>query len=311
MRGDIEHALSEYRVSLDELSREATIKPVRLRVEMARQMLVRSRDAGQAQHEAMLAKHDVEVILGEIEEEAGHVDAACTRYLAALEAARNAGDPARLAKACEMLGILEARRLNVNSAKGYLMEAGEHYLSYGNLVCATGMTNSNIAFAHMMAGQHEQAVAPLQTAIAFYEGMQQPYHLALNQANLAEVMMNLNEIEQAERLAQRALAHEEAVVRPLCLYVLGEARRRQQKFEDAERFCKDAIDSASVNSDAWSAAYAWRVVGDVYRDWNKPADAVSAYTHARNLFAQFGMQEDASDLDTRISNLNADAGAAT
>jgi tetratricopeptide (TPR) repeat protein len=311
MQGDVERAVQSYRAGVRELEHALPAEPVTLRVEMARQMLTRMRDVAQSRQEALLAKHDVELLLGEIDEEAGNVDAAHSKYMTALEAARVSNDPVRLAKACEMLGILESRRQNVVAAQRYLAEAGEHYQAYGNIVCAAGMTKSNIAFAYMMAGQHDKAVVPLREAISFYEGMNQPYHLALNLANLSEVMIHLNDAEQAEQLAWRALSYEEAVVRPLCLYVLGEARRRQRQFQEAERMCKDAIDSADTNSDPWSAAYAWRVLGDVYRDWARPAEAQGAYTHARDLFEQFGLQEDAARMNAHMSTLSTAAGAST
>ncbi|BCX05497.1 MAG: hypothetical protein KatS3mg053_3435 [Candidatus Roseilinea sp.] len=295
MRGDVDAALANYRAGLDALPDRH--KPILLRVEMGRQTLFRARDAAAAKAQAILARHDVEVLLGDIEREAGHLDAAAVHYLAALDVAHDSEDPVRLAKINEVLGILEARRLNVDAAQRYLAEAGAHYSAYGNAVCAVGMTNSNKAFAYLMAGRYADAIAPAQQAIAFFEALQLPYDLSINQANLAEAYANLGDAEQAEAHARRALAHEEAAVHAQCLYVLGHARRLQGRFEEAERLCKDAIANAEATGDQWARAYAQRTLGEVYRDWGKREAARAAFERAHEAFVHLGLHADAARVE--------------
>ena len=292
MRGDIEQSLREYRASLDMHDALNAAKPIRLRVEMARQMHVRARDIATAQREAMHAKLDAELLLGQIEEDAGQLEQARARYLDALTLARASNDAVRLAKTCELLGILEARCLNVDTALTFLTEAGGHYQSYGNTVCAVGMTKSNIAFTYLMARRYRDAVTPLQEAIVFFESVQQPYYLALGQANLAEAFVNLGDADQAEPLAWLALAHEETSIRPNCLYVLAHVRRLQHRYSDAIVFAQDAITEAETIQDPWAGAYALRALADIYRDWAMPDEALRAHARARSAFEQLGLDPD-------------------
>jgi tetratricopeptide (TPR) repeat protein len=301
MQGDIDAALAEYRASLDDASRLSAARPISLRTEMARKQLVRARDAAAARREALLAKHDVEVLLGEIEDEGGDLNEARGHFLTALELARVSGDPARLAKANEVLGILEARRLNTDAAVRFLTEASQHYAAYGDVIYATTMRTSNIAFAYLMAGRHLEAIAPAEEAVTFFREMALPYELSLNEANLAEAHAHLGNVVQAEAHVWRAMAQEEAVVRPQCLYVLAHVRRLQGRLAEAERLARDAIDAAAENSDPWSTAYAQRVLAEAQRDAG--ADAREAFTRAHDAFMQLGLQPDADAMAAAIASL--------
>jgi tetratricopeptide (TPR) repeat protein len=279
-RGDIEAALKEYRASLETVTNLTASKRVALRKEVARQSLIRARDIGGARHEVLLAQHDVELLLADIEDESGRLDKALEHLRHALVLAQRSNDPVRLAKSYEGLGILEARCLNPDIAQQHLKEAARYFAQFGDIISAEGMTSSNSAFAFLMAQRFAEAIAPAQKAIRFFEEMKQPYELALNEANLAEAHANLNQAEPAEQFVLRALAHEEPAVQAQCLYVLGHVRRLQRRFDEAEQLCKDAIKTAVANSDPWSEAYAWRTLGDVYREWGQVPAAREAFETA-------------------------------
>ncbi|MCL5999481.1 MAG: tetratricopeptide repeat protein [Chloroflexi bacterium] len=106
---------------------------------------------------------------------------------------------------------------------------------------------------------------------------------------LSEAHVNLGNVQSAEALAWRALAHEETSVRPYCLYVLGHVRRLQGRYDEAEHFCKDALASADAIGDLWAAGPAWHVLGEIYRDWGRPNDARAAFDEALHLYEQLGM----------------------
>lgn len=302
-RGDIDAALAEYRASLDDLAQASPAKPIALRAEMARQGLVRARDVAMARREAVLAKHDVEILLGEIEDEGGNVEQALRHFHAALELAQASGDPVRLAKANEALGVLEARRANAEAAERYLSEAGRHYAAYGHVVNAMGMTSSNIAFAYLMARRYREAIAPAERAVVFFREAGLPYELSLNEANLAEAYANLGDADQAEAHAWRAMAQEETVVRPQCLYVLAVARRLQGRYEEAERLARDAMAAAEENADPWSAAFALRALAEAQRDAGKREEARHSFVQARDAFTQLGLRDDAAGIDAEIARL--------
>jgi tetratricopeptide (TPR) repeat protein len=303
MRGDVDAALSEYRASLDSLDALSAAKPIMLRVELAQQTYWRARDTAAARHEALLAQQDVEILLGDIEADAGHSDAALAHYHVAMQLARQTGDPVRLAKVNEALGILEARRLDVEAARRHLEEASRYYNAYGNLICAVGVTQTNMAYAYLLARRYREAIAPAEAAVAFFRDVNQPYWLSLNEANLAEAHANLGDARQAEEWAWRALSREEAAVRPYGLYVLGHARRLQRRYEEAERFCQDALGSANANGDLWAAGPAWRVLGEVYRDWGRPGDARAAFDEALRLYAQLDSPQEVAWLNDQVRQL--------
>ncbi len=302
-RGDIQTALNEYRASLDTQERLQGLQPVTVRVRMARHNLIRLREGDAARHEALLARHHVEIVLGEIEEEAGRLGAAHTHFQTALEAAREVNEPVSLAKANEAMGRLEARRLHVDSAQHYLEEAGRHYNSFGNVICAVGVTQTNIAYANLLARRYAEAVAPAQAAIAFFQDLKQPYWLSLNEANLAEAYAHLGRLEESESLCWSALAHEEAVVRPYCLYVLGNVRRQQRQWRAAEQFCQEALASAEANRDPLALGPAWCVLGEVYVGGQRVADARAAFEAARQVYEQAGVLEEVAWVQARLDAL--------
>lgn len=300
-RGDVDGALAAFRAGLDDVSRLSAAKPIALRTEISYKLLLRVRDVAAARHEAALAKQDVEVLLGNIEDEAGNLDQALEHFGTALVLAQQSGDPVRLAKAHESLGIVEARRLNTDVAAQHFVEAGRYFRAFGDVVNAASVSMSNLAFAYLAARRYGEAVEPARQAVAFFQDMGMPYELSLNEANLAEAYVNLGEAEHAELHAMHALAQEETVVRPQCLYVLGHTRRLQCRYAEAERFCNEALNTAGENQDPWNRAYALRVLAEVYRDWGKLQEARTTFTRARDAFTQLGLRDDADRMNEQIA----------
>jgi len=114
----------------------------------------------------------------------------------------------------------------------------------------------------------------------------------------------MGRLQEAEALAWRALAHEEASARPYALYVLAHIRREHKRFAEAEQLCKESLDGARAGGDLWNIAYAWRVLGEVYRDWDRADEARQAFESAYAAFAQLGLQADADELREQISMLD-------
>ncbi len=252
MRGDVDGALAEYRAGLESLDAADAPQPVNLRVELAEHLLHRSRDPLAAKNQTLRAKHDVELMLGRIASDLGNLEGALDHLRAAAAASVESGDHVRQAKASEVMGLLEIRRLNIDAAVRHLEDASRHFEAYGNVVCAVGVTKTNISYAYLLARRFREAVQPAAEAVAFFEPMRQPYWLALNEANLAEAHACLGELDQAELYVVRAQRHEEPAVQPYCLYVLGHIRRVQCRFEEAERQCQHAVASAEDARDRWA-----------------------------------------------------------
>jgi tetratricopeptide (TPR) repeat protein len=303
-RGDIDAAITAYRGALDNLDGGPSARPVSLRTDIAGAYLVRARDATKARREAQLARIDVEVLLANIEDEAGDLVKADAHLRTALEMAQGDGDSRRLARIHELLGILAARRADADTAERHLIEASQQYEAHGDLIRAVGMSSSNIAFAYLMARRYADAIAPAQRAVEFYQAMAQPYELALNEANMAEAYANLGDAVNAEAHVQRALAQEEAVVRSQCLYVLGHVSRMQRRFADAECLCREALACAEEHGDPWAKAYALRTLAETHRDAGDEPRALEVFEASRAVFQALGHRLEAEHVSQQLRALS-------
>lgn len=288
--GEIDRALAEYRHSLESIRALRTGQEVRLQINTGRRALIYLHDLAQARNEVAQARFDLEVLEGEIEDNAGNYGAAQAHYTAALALAGPAVDDHRLAKLHEGYGILAARYGQLASAVEHLERAGRHHAATGNLVCSLGVTHTNLSYAYLLARRYADAVPPAQTALAFFSELDHPYWLALNEANLAEAYFYLGDPDQAEAYAQVGLRREEIVVRPYCLYVLGHIRRAQGRFQEAERFCRDAISAGEEMQDPWALGPAWRALAETFYAAGQVADAQHALAEALRIYGQLGVE---------------------
>ncbi|RIK33189.1 MAG: hypothetical protein DCC55_35440 [Chloroflexi bacterium] len=265
---------------------------IRLHTAVGRRALVYLRDHSQARSEVALARFDLEVLQGEIEDAAGNYAAAHAHYTAALALAGPDADHHKLAKLHEVLGILEARHAHLSAAVEHLEAAGRHYAATGNLVCSVGVTNTNLSYAYLLVRRYAEAAPPAQTALAFFSELNHPYWLALNEANLAEAYFYLGALDQAEGYAQQGLRREEAAARPYCLYVMGLIRRAQGRFREAERFGEEAIAAGEELQDPWALGPAWRALGESYHAAGREEDAQRALAEALRIYRQLGVESE-------------------
>jgi tetratricopeptide (TPR) repeat protein len=238
------------------------------------------------------ARFELEVLQGEIENVVGNYAAAHAHFTNALAIASPLNDEYRLAKSHEALGILEARYAHLGVAVEHIQAAGRHYQATGNLVCAVGVTNTNLSYAYLVKRRYADAVPPAQTALAFFTELNHPYWLALNEANLAEAYFYLGQLEKSEEMAMMGLGREEVVVRAYCLYTLAHVRRVQRCYPEAERLCREAIEMAEKQQDPWALAPGWRALGETYRDAGNLAEAHAAFQQVLNLFQRLGVEEE-------------------
>ena len=298
--GAIDQALAEYRRSLDSITKLRTTQEIDLRLDMGRRALVFLGDNEQARQEALQARLNLEVLQGEIEDNAGNYQTARTHYQNALAAAEACANDHRLAKVYEALGILEARYADLEPAVAYLQAAGRHYHAAGNLVCAVGMTNASLAFAYLLNRRYAEAIAPAETALAFFQQLNHPYWQAINEAYLAEAWFYLDDLVKAEHFAHQGLQREEVVVRPYCLHILGHVRRAQQRFVEAERYCREAIADAKTRQDLWALGPAWLALGETYHDAGRPVEAQTAFQESLRVYEQLGIAQEIAFIQSRL-----------
>jgi tetratricopeptide (TPR) repeat protein len=234
----------------------------------------------------------------------GNYVAAHAHFTDALAIASPLDDEYRLAKSHEALGILEARHAHLEVAVEHIQAAGRHYQATGNLICAVGVTNTNLSYAYLVKRRYADAVPPAQTALAFFEELNHPYWLALNEANLAEAYFYLGQLEKSEEMAMVGLRREEVVVRAYCLYTLAHVRRAQGRYPEAERLCREAIEAAEKQQDHWALAPAWRALGETFRDAGNMAEAHAAFQQVLELFQQLGVEQEVAFTQDLLAGLS-------
>ena len=290
--GEIDQALAEYRHSLESVRNLRSTQEINLRTHIGRRALWYLHDLPQARHEVAQARLDLELLQGEIEDTAGNYEAARTHYTNALAQAMQGATDHQRAKLHEVLGILEARYAHLELAVEHIQAAGHYYQAAGNIVCAVGVTQTNLSYAYLVKRRYEEAVPPALRALEFFSELNHPYWLALNEANLAEACFYLGEIEKAEAYAEQGLRREEVVVQPYCLYVLGHVRRVQSRYAEAESYCRQAIDAAEDLQDLWGLAPAWRALGETYRDARRVSEARSAFEQVLTIYRNLGVEQE-------------------
>lgn len=303
--GAIDRALAEYRRSLDTITRLRTTQEIDLHLDMGRRALVFLGDNEQARQEALQARLNLEVLQGEIEDNAGNYHAARTHYQNALAAAEECANDHRLAKIYEALGILEARYADLEPAVAYLQAAGRHYQAAGNLVCAVGMTNASLAFVYLIKRRYAEAVAPAETALAFFRQINHAYWQAINETYLAEAWFYLGDLAKAEAFAQQGLQREEVVVRAYCLHVLGHVRRAQGRFAEAVRYCREAIATGEATQDLWALGPAWLALGETYHDAGRPVEAQHALQESLLIYERLGIAQEIALIQARLATVAA------
>lgn len=302
--GAIDQALAEYRRSLDSITKLRATQEIDLRLDMGRRALVFLGDNEGARQEALQARLNLEVLQGEIEDNAGNYHAARAHYQNALVAAEACANDHRLAKIYEALGILEARYGELEPAIAFLQKSGRHYQAAGNLVCAVGMTNSSLAFVYLLKRRYAEAIVPAETALTFFQQLNHAYWQAINEAYLAEAWFYLGDLAQAEHFAQQGLQREEVVVRPYCLQVLGHVRRAQQRFAEAERYCREAVADANARQDLWALGPTWLALGETYHDAGRQAEAQAAFQESLRIYEQLGIAQEVAFLQSRLASLD-------
>jgi tetratricopeptide (TPR) repeat protein len=297
LRGDVEPALVQYRHSLDDLRQISIAREVKLRLGFAQHLLAYVQDTQSARAEALHAAIETERLLGEIEAQAGKLDAAQTHFEKALKLADSIDDAFVLAKLHENVGLLHTQRGDLARSMASFDEAERSYRAYGNQVCAIGITENNRAYAYMMSSQHDKAIPHLHRSLTFFESARMPHQEAICHANLAEAYLHTDALELAERHSLRGLRFEDVSIRPQCLYVLGHVKRKQFAFDEAERLCKDAIADAQQSQDVWALAPAYAALAETYRDWGRLDDAQTAFEQAIAQNVQLGQHGEAERLN--------------
>lgn len=303
--GDIDRALAEYRRSLDKISKLRATQELEIHLEIGRRALVYLGDIGETTTAVQQAQLNLEVLQGELADNAGHVAAARSHYQRALVLAEQCGTDHQRGKLYEAWGILEARQGDLTTAVDYLQQAGRYYQAAGNVVCAIGMVNSGLAFAYLLRHHYQEAIVPAETALAFFQELNHGYWQAINETYLAQAWLYCGALDKAEKYAQQGLAREEIVVRAYCLYLLGEVRRFQGRYAEGEQLCREAIAIGAAQQDQWALAPAWRALGELYLAAGQPHEATPALQQALTIYQQIGVTLEIEEIEALLATTSA------
>lgn len=290
--GEIERSLSEFRRSLGNMRNLRSTHEADLHMQIARRTLIFMGDREQAAQELKQATLTLQILRGNLERMGGNYDEAREHYAEALAVASESNSVHRLATLHESLGTLEALQGNLEAAISHYEEAGRFFQTAGNVVSAVGVTNAGLAYAYLLQRRYADAIAPAEKALVFFRELNHAYWIAISETYLAEAWFYLGDLEKAEKAARAGLDQEEIAVRPYCLFLLGHVRRSQKRFEEAQRYCEEAIDAANALQDPAALAPAWSALGETLRDAGYPNEAREALQQAVNLWQDVGTARD-------------------
>lgn len=301
--GRIEQSLQEFRRGLESVQRLRRTEEAEFHLQMGRRLYSRLGDIEGARREGVEARIALNVYQARIEEVTGHYQSAQAYYTDALKLAEQTTDLQRLAKIHQGLGFLEARLGNTSAAVLHAEEAERLYQLLGDQIGAIGVPNSIRCVAYILNKEYASAVGPAEIALEYFAVLNHSYWSALNETYLAEAWLYLDDLDQAERYAQSALHREEVMVRPYCLFILGHVRRIQQRFDEAERYCREAIASGEELEEPSALAPAWSALGETLRDVGRIDEAQSAFEESLTLWQQLHNQQEVELIQSMIAEL--------
>ena len=290
-QGMSEQALAQYREAF-KLASDSQLRQIeRVHTKAGYTYLYRLRDLDLAQREAGMALCQAHNFAGLAAEEAGEYAAAHAHYEAALTAA-------------DSMPNRDAVRAITHSHLGHLfMRQGDAEAAIRNLEISLRQARRageslnavydqmNLANACNVAGRHAEALIQASEALEIARMMSNSFLIAAVSAAAAEAHFGLNQLDEAERLAQLSIREEDEVHRAYGLTVIGQVQGRRGQIDAAQRTLDAAIASARESRDRYAEAYAWRALSEV-----PGAHAADARAQALALFDSLGLTRQAAAL---------------
>lgn len=262
------------------------------------------REMIQAQREVELARFQVENLQGALHDLSGDYTAAAAHYQAALTLAQAMNDAEAMANVHHHLALLSGRQQGLAAALPYYEQAMAHYRQSGNLY-RLEIVRSNLANTQIQSRQFAAAVDSARTALHFFQRVGDSVRIAQNASNLAEALVELDHLTEAETYAQLVLDQEEPHSHPYALYTLGTVQRKQNRLNEAELYYSQARKVAELNEDHYLAAYAWEALAESYQALGKVAAAQQAVCQAEQGFQRLGIGEKVTQIAKLKASLDA------
>lgn len=221
-----------------------------------------------AWHYGLLAQYEVANFQGEVQLGRRLYAEAIASLQEALALAETLDHADGIAKSCNNLGRIYTMIGRFDEADAAFDRAETHYRQIGKVLSLDGMV-INRAFLLNLSGRCGDAVGLLEAFLAEQAERQEklsPLMQALVYQNLAEALLGLERLDEAEVAVQRAIEEEEINVLPDALRTHGEIKLHQGFPDLAKQLICHALDLIDQNEtpDPYLAGYAWRALARVY-----------------------------------------------
>lgn len=265
------------------------------------------RELEQAWHYGLLAQYEVANFQGEVQLNRREYGDTIAHLTTALRLAEELDHASGIAKSVNNLGRCYATRGDYAAADECFARAEQLYRQLGKLAMLDGMA-INRAFVWNLAGDHEKAAARLDELLAAKANVAEapaPELLALIYQNLAEALLGLGRLDEAETAVQRAIDEEEINVLPDALRTHGEIKLQQGFPEQAERLICHALELIAQREtpDPYLAGYACRALAAVYERSGKRTKAHECLVKALACFTTLNLINELTKTRTILAAL--------
>ena len=284
-RGQIDQALAELRLGMDEFERARERDAARVSASIGFVHL-RERDMAAARQAAIEAQVQAQSFRGFVETQAANFAEAREQLEAAVALAeRHAVRPAVMREALSRLGTLCWQQGDAGRALELLGRALGLATAAGDTLSAVYL-RINLSAAALTLGRPEVALAHARDGLTIALPMRHGYLIAGLSVNAAEACLALGEVDEAERHARLAGAQEEAHAQPYALTVLGRAMLARGDQAGAAATLIEAVALAEAAQDRFALAHALHWLARAQTG----AEAVTTDARAQGLFAVLGVK---------------------
>lgn len=201
--------------------------------------------------------------------------------------------------------LIEAlSRLNqIDEALALTHRMAAKFQKSGDLLMAERI-NIYLSNLYNLQGNITKSIEIFLESLRFFENSQMPYWIAVISGNLAESYLKIGDLDSAERYAQKVLSSEEAHTLPFALFNLGQIKKEQHEFDQAQIYFEQGLELSQQNGDRYIEAFHLRGLGEVAAATQKGAEAVRHYEMAKVMFADMGVTAEVEAVEGLITRLN-------
>ncbi|MEM8534205.1 MAG: tetratricopeptide repeat protein [Chloroflexota bacterium] len=265
-------------------------------------LYLRQRELSQSWQEIHHAEYEIHLLRGFVQEEEGRYSEALVSYQNALVLAQLLDDDANSALVERQLAALFGRQQNLALAVQHAHQALAIYERIGDRVNLEKV-RCNLAFIYVQTGQFVSAIETGVPAYEFFRHIHDPYFAASTGANIAEAYFELGDLDNAQRYAFEVLDLDARHTYPYAYFTLGQVKRSQQSWNEAEMHFSESMHRAEQNEDLYLVAYARQALGDVYAKIGSHEAAHLHLTEALLLFRQFRLEKELKKTEELLSEL--------